>query len=280
MWVPRCIVAAISMLVLTATPAVVEGTCKCADMCPNYVDTHCWATQKHCGNVQCDGYCVCNMWGCNCDGCQDYPGACAMTNNCTCNTFGCYCDGCKNYPPYGCNALGCEAYPDAGCAYVPPIDDYFAVDMTKTQQTHELTDEEEEDGCADFRYITSLSREEKRDFLAEKYCSEDNKVAVQNIFEILRNEVLRKFGGSVLTCALFNESYVDVRHLKLCEDKQHLVVSLLTTSSLTGNTNGGHSFVLVVVGLLGAAMIAMKVVQRRHRVLLRLNQYSNPDDEL
>ena len=153
--------------------------------------------------------------------------------------------------------------------------------MTRTQQTHEQTDEEEEDGCTDFRYITSLSPEGKRDFLAEKYCSEDDKVAVQNIFEILRNEVLRKLDGSVLTCALFNESYGDMSHLNLCEDKQqHVVVSLLTTSSSTGNTDGGHSFVLVVVGLLGAAMILIKVVQkRRHRVLLRRNQYSNPDDE-
>ena len=256
MWVPRCIVAAISMLVLTATPAVVEGTCQCADVCPSYVDTfhdgwvggscldhacdRCWMTSKHCvgdrfhHNVnpysKCDGYCVCNSFGCNCDPCDRVPGGCAMT---------------------------------------------------KTQQTHELTDEDEEedDGCADFRYITSLSPEGKRDLLAEKYCSEDDKVAVQNIFEILRNEVLRKLGGSVLTCALFNESYGDMSHLNLCEDKQHAAASLLTSSS-TGNTNGGHSFVLVVVGLLGAAMIFMKVVQRRRRVLLRRNEYSNPDDEL
>ena len=240
MWVPRFIVVTISVLVLTATPTVVEGTCHCADVCPNYSDKFyddessgkCWVTSKHCigdkfheevwPQSKCDGYCVCNTFGCNCDGCDRVPGGCAMT---------------------------------------------------------QLTDEEEEDLCADFRYIRSLSPEEKRDFLAKKYCLEDDKVAVQNIFEILRNEVLRKFGGSVLTCALFNESYVDVRHLKLCEDKQPAAVSLLTSSS-TGNTNGGHSFVLVVVGLLGAAMIFMKVVQRRRRVLLRRNEYSNPDDEL
>ena len=41
MWVPRCIVAAISMLVLTATPAVliVEGTCHCADVCAQIIVT-------------------------------------------------------------------------------------------------------------------------------------------------------------------------------------------------------------------------------------------------
>ena len=265
MWVPRCIIAVISMLVLTATPAVVEGTCHCADVCPSYDDKFydgvddddldgrdddlkenkrghkCWKVGKHCiGDKfhdkynppsKCDGYCVCNTFGCNCDGCDRVPGGCAKT---------------------------------------------------RTLQTHERTDEEEEDGCTDFRYIKSLSPEGKRDLLAEKYCSEDDKVAVQNIFEILRNEVLRKLDGSVLTCALFNEaSYGDMSHLTLCEDKQqHVVVSLLTTSSSTGNTDGGHSFVLVVLGLLGAAMILMKVVQRRHRVLLRRNQYSNPDDEL
>jgi len=249
MWVPRCIIAVISMLVLTATPAVVEGTCHCVDVCPSYdpkfwesltLRSQCWKVGKHCigdefhGNYyppsKCDGYCMCNTFGCNCDACDRVPGGCAMT---------------------------------------------------RTLQTHERTDEEEEDGCTDFRYIKSLSPEGKRDFLAEKYCSKDDKVAVQNIFEILRNEVLRKLDGSVLTCALFNESYGDMSHLTLCEDKQqHVVVSLLTTSSSTGNTDGGHSFVLVVLGLLGAAMILMKVVQRRHRVLLRRNQYSNPDDEL
>ena len=253
MWVPRCIIAVISMLVLTATPAVVEGTCHCADVCPSYDDKfydggtddtpwggqQCWKVGKHCIGDEfhgeynppskCDGYCVCNTFGCNCDACDRVPGGCAMT---------------------------------------------------RTQQTHERTDEEEEDGCTDFRYITSLSPEGKRDFLAEKYCSEDDKVAVQNIFEILRNEVLRKLDGSVLTCALFNEaSYGDMSHLTLCEDKQqHVVVSLLTTSSSTGNTDGGHSFVLVVVGLLGAAMILMKVVlQRRHRGLLRRHQYNEVD---
>ena len=55
----------------------------------------------------------------------------------------------------------------------------------------------------------------------------------------------------------------------------HAAASLVTWSSLTGNaTKGSHSVVLVVVGLLVAAMIATKVVQHRHRVLLHRNQYS------
>ena len=55
--------------------------------------------------------------------------------------------------------------------------------------------------------------------------------------------------------------------------------SSLTRSSLTGTiTQGsGSSFVWVVVGLLGAAMMALTVVQRRHRGLLRRNQYSEVD---
>ena len=55
----------------------------------------------------------------------------------------------------------------------------------------------------------------------------------------------------------------------------HAAASLVTWSSLTGNaTKGSHSVVLVVIGLLVAAMIATKVVQHRHRVLLHRNQYS------
>ena len=53
-------------------------------------------------------------------------------------------------------------------------------------------------------------------------------------------------------------------------------VALVTWSSTTGTiTKGGPAFVMVVVSLLGAAaMIALQVVQRRHRVLLRRHQYS------
>ena len=55
------------------------------------------------------------------------------------------------------------------------------------------------------------------------------------------------------------------------------VASLLTSSSTGNTTKGGHSFVLVVVGLLGAAMMALKVVKGRHRGLLRRHQYSDVD---
>ena len=174
-------VAAISMLVLTSTPAVVEGTCQCADVYPNYDwesshywDHLCWLNNKHCDNnkaakniPKCAGYCVCNTFGCNCDGCELVAG---------------------------------------GCDYGRRMFD----------------DKEDEDVCADFRTFTSLSAEGKRDFLAEKYCAEDNKVVVEDIYELLLAEVLLKLDdGSVLTCALFNKSYVDVSHLKLCTDKHN-----------------------------------------------------------
>ena len=63
------------------------------------------------------------------------------------------------------------------------------------------------------------------------------------------------------------------------DDQDGAVTSLVTKSSSTINTTkGGPSFVLVVVGLLGAAMLALAVVlQRRHRVLLRHHQYSEVD---
>ena len=64
----RTIVAAATsiLLVLISTPAVVEGTCKCKEVCPNWVkvadnpggfrggDT-CWHAQKHCSDVPMTG---------------------------------------------------------------------------------------------------------------------------------------------------------------------------------------------------------------------------------
>ena len=62
----------------------------------------------------------------------------------------------------------------------------------------------------------------------------------------------------------------------------HGAASLLVTrsSSMGATTHGGPSFLLIVVGLLGAAMMAMKVArqQRRHRGLLRRHQYNEVDN--
>ena len=88
-----------------------------------------------------------------------------------------------------------------------------------TEQTY--TGKEKDDGCADFRTVTSLSAEGKRDFLAAKYCVEEDQVVVDDIYELILSEVLLQLHGSVLTCALFNKSYVDVSSLKLCKDKHH-----------------------------------------------------------
>ena len=87
----RHIVAASSsiLLVLLSTPAGVEGTCKCREVCPNWVkqipgywDT-CFINQKYCDSnnggplsgTQCDAYCACNLFGCKCDPC----GTCSST---------------------------------------------------------------------------------------------------------------------------------------------------------------------------------------------------------
>ena len=67
-----------------------------------------------------------------------------------------------------------------------------------------------------------------------------------------------------------------VSYQKITRTNAHAATALVTSSSI-GHTIDGHSFVFVVVGLPGAAMIAMKIVQRRDRVLLRRNQYSEVD---
>ena len=55
----------------------------------------------------------------------------------------------------------------------------------------------------------------------------------------------------------------------------HAAASLVTSFFTGTNTNGGYSFVLVVVGLLGAAMTTL--YNSRHRGLLRRHQYSEVD---
>eukprot|EP00751_Fragilariopsis_kerguelensis_P012871 CAMPEP_0170771420 /NCGR_PEP_ID=MMETSP0733-20121128/8043_1 /TAXON_ID=186038 /ORGANISM="Fragilariopsis kerguelensis, Strain L26-C5" /LENGTH=170 /DNA_ID=CAMNT_0011113165 /DNA_START=56 /DNA_END=565 /DNA_ORIENTATION=- len=47
------------------------------------------------------------------------------------------------------------------------------------------------------------------------------------------------------------------------------MVQQLLNESSTSNDNGGHAVVFVMVGLLGAAMIAVKVVTSRHSVAIR-----------
>ena len=85
----RNIVAAATsiLLVLLSTPAGVEGTNKCIEVCPNYHRSRegCWRNSKYCPPSDettqiltecCDGaYCVCNVFGYNCDGC----GTCGST---------------------------------------------------------------------------------------------------------------------------------------------------------------------------------------------------------
>ena len=89
--VARVVATASILLVLISTPAVVEGTCQCDEVCPNYEpnrDSWCWTTAKVCFD-ECDShcrppstfpaFCVCNVFGCNCDGCERVSGACGWT---------------------------------------------------------------------------------------------------------------------------------------------------------------------------------------------------------
>ena len=178
----RKIVAAATsiLLVLISTPAVVEGTCKCKEVCPNWIyavgggrnlvwvpgPDSCWHNQKHCSDIpmpgtRCYAYCACNFFGCNCDPC----GTCGSTRRMM------------------------------------------------------LDDEENEENCDDFNSFTSLSAEGKRNSLAEKYCLEDDQVVREDIYEVLRDYAVLQYEGDVLTCAMFNKSYGDVDHLTLCENK-------------------------------------------------------------
>ena len=96
--------------------------------------------------------------------------------------------------------------------------------------------------CVTNYYHSTLAADGKRRLLADKYCVGVDQVVREDIYKVLLHEVLLKFDGispsevvsyiktaggidQVLTCDLFNKSYVDVDHLTLCEDKQqHLDV--------------------------------------------------------
>ena len=102
-----------------------------------------------------------------------------------------------------------------------------------------MDSKEKKDGCGDFKYFRSLSAEDKRNSLAEKYCGGEDQVVRKDIYTVLLHEVLSKYenvdlskakayiknaGGidQVLTCDLFNKAYGDVSQLPaLCENKQH-----------------------------------------------------------
>ena len=210
------------LLVLTTTTVVVEGTCKCAEKCPNYKGCRAQKTvqtpffydlsDKECYPLT---WLENDRWGIpRIAGCLSNP-ACTCANYCVCNVFGCRCDGCENV---------------AGtCGW--------------TEQEQRLLKDEEEDNedvCADFQTFAALSAAEKRAFLAEKHCGQEGQVAVDDIYEVLLAAVLQKLQGKILddavvvppdgngnngsglTCAVFNEAYVDVSQLTLCQDKHHL----------------------------------------------------------
>ena len=205
------VAASIILLVLTYTPAVVEGTCQCDEVCPNYealsdaADENCWEGNSDCltlfRKTRCNGGCLCNFVGCNCEGsekhvngyCERVAGTCGIEGDYVCEPLNFYPDGCGKGKP--------------------------------SRRLIELTDK-----CADFRFFTSLTAEEKKEFLGTKYCWGDDQVVNTDIFQMILAEVLLKFDGSTLsevdinevfTCELFNNQSIniDFSHLKLCKDK-------------------------------------------------------------
>ena len=218
------IVAASILLVLISTPADVEGTCTCSEVCPNYNgDSACWFTGV--GDTKCVRYVCVNHenYGISVsdysdfimgERCSDFTED-KCDANCHCNTFGCNCDPCEFFV--------------GGCG----LDPYRNLFPKK-----ELMDaKEEKDGCGDFNYFRSLSADGKRNSLAEKYCGGKDQVVREDIYKVLLHEVLKKLDGitpsevvsyiknaggidKVLTCDLFNKAYIDVSHLTLCEEKQ------------------------------------------------------------
>ena len=98
-----------------------------------------------------------------------------------------------------------------------------------------LDEKENEDNCANLNSFTSLSAEGKRNLLADKYCFDADQVVCKDIYKVLLSFALSKYEGvvlslvelaggidNVLTCDLFNQSYGDVSHLTLCDNK-HLM---------------------------------------------------------
>lgn len=79
--ISNIVAASIILLVLTYTPAVVEGKCQCEEVCPNYealsnaAGKNCWVGNRDCRTLfanndvpgpGCNGGCLCNApWGCN-----------------------------------------------------------------------------------------------------------------------------------------------------------------------------------------------------------------------
>ena len=235
------IIAASILLVLILTPAVVEGTNVCSEVCPNWVKYPSNASSRRnlfangC-NFSCDEQetesCWKNQRYCSEDGTGPLYGYCKAW--CACNTFGYICDGCESEPgTCGWNDGGCEKFGGT----LGPDEESGATTCFGARRRME--DEEKVDVCADFHSFRSLSAAGKRKAIANKYCVGEDHVVRDDIYKVLLNEVVKtldgitlsevvaKLGGidNVLTCDLFNKAYIDVSHLTLCEDKhQHLAI--------------------------------------------------------
>merc|ERR1711865_1007631 len=204
------------------------------------------------GGLNIDGdifysYSVCNWFGCNCEKCE--AGTAYDEWDKTCQNPWELLPGCVEQVDGACPTGACCDYgtwkPERAlekCCVRWDEDDggrtvdqqEFCVDTRRMMEEEE--EKKEDDGCADFNYVRSLSAAGKRKLLAEKYCTGADQRVRGDIFEVLLSltlskyknvdfskakEYIQKAGGinQVLTCDLFNKSYGETDHLKLCEDK-------------------------------------------------------------
>ena len=171
----RNIVAASILLVLISTPAVVEGSCTCTNV---IVLTALYGS--------CNAFCVCNIFGCNCDGCEAVPGAYGWTRHMMDAWQGERGRLCR-FPFFDPSWQKASKRNLLACKY---CDDDQVV-------------------CKDiYEVLLSLA------------LSKFEGVVLSDVVSYIQLA-----GGidNVLICELFNKSYGDVSHLTLCDDK-HLVL--------------------------------------------------------
>jgi len=178
--------------------------------------------------TECYALCVCNWFGCNCDGCENTGITAAAAGSCRWSD-----GGCEKYGGY----MGYSDPAERPWVSLPTCYGDFVDDEDERRQM--MDGNEKKDGCGDFNYFRSLSADGKRNSLAEKYCGGRDQVVREDIYTVLLHEVLLQFDGispsdvvsyiktsggidQVLTCDLFNKSYGDLDHLTLCENKKHL----------------------------------------------------------
>jgi hypothetical protein len=203
----RRIIASIAYILILIS--VVEGTCKCKEVCPNY-------TKK---DPDCYGDSCSRVWVNARKKCYDYYYTCCPNGICQCNVFGCNCNGCANCGCEKCATNVCVK----GCDADAPNNPNKNI-CDGREHIPFLTEEmDTEDTCEDYNFFMSLSLEEKTKFLGDKYC--DDGFAADDIFKKLLTYVDSNLETNSinldeleLSCDDFNKSTSIGRKLKLCKN--------------------------------------------------------------